>query len=159
MEYTNMLAAVTNTSDEPVSLIEVTLVGTIGFDDVATLVGIDVAPREQGGQPAYLGDFAVDPPAAEGKGRCLIQETHDLEGYVVEPGERVAFVIHLRLNAPGAYHFRGERIVYRQNGVRFHQTVPFELGGTVDEMARPEAETDQLACVGQVRLLPGWSSS
>lgn len=154
-EHIYLLAGFRNISDDPVEVRDVSLAKAAGFDAVAEIVRLELAPLEPDGPT--LGVYEMYPPAASGGDGCDVQPTSPVSGFRLGPDDKVGILVWVRAVAAGDYRIRSQTVIYEQDGERYEQSVPFEIEGSIEEgVADLEAFPRARHCGEVADLLPGW---
>ena len=126
-------AFVQNITSTPITLLNVTLVGT-GNGTAIRPVEMKIAVSNRGAVPrtAYIEDAPV---LYDGKGRCDVQELRPVHGYVLRARSFVTIWTVLLGWRPGRYNITGNVITYTQAGARYQQTIRHGYYGRVTRHA------------------------
>jgi hypothetical protein len=149
-----MVATFANGSDQAVTLKGIEPVPGEGFGDVGEVVRIEIAPRNP--PFAELSIYGTCPPVEPASKNCIVQETFPVDGYVLEPGERVALVVWWRALKQGRFRIDSERVIYERDGKTYEQRLPFGIVGLVNGNRDHSLGQDHARCAHLVEVVPGW---
>ena len=140
----------------------------LGVGTVVRVAALYIAPLRTGYHNYHImdatpgGTYMTSPPVNIGGRGCHKQALFPVAGYQMQPGSQVRIYIVLGALRPGKYSVPSEHIYYTIRGVKYRQSTPIRLQGSVAERA-PSLRVDpaEAVCVkpSGARLLPGWTLS
>lgn len=151
-EVVDMFAAIRNSSDSPIRLIEITPIAGEGVPQIGVVVDVFLVDSP------FLGSlYNALPPVMRTGARCMLADTSSVTGYVLEPGEEVMVATHVRALMTGEFELNGREILYEQDGRTFRQRDPYVITGIVDPATTRQLLPEEKRCRAQVTLLPAGS--
>ena len=160
-EVVLMLSGVQNTSEDPLTITNISPIGRRGEAGVAELVSIELAPRVGDDRDVAEGPFVIYPPG-ESVGRgldapCTLVEVFSPAGYELSPRgsarDDASFVARFRALAVGDVAIKLAEVEYEKNGLRYKETIPLIARFHVREEAKPMSDFRSEGCLDEAEAL------